>query len=85
MRYKVPFALWTRDAVSKLEVPIRTAGEYLSRRGFTPQKLTERAYEQDPEKLSAWLDNEHPEVLTRAKRETAEIHRGDETGINSEG
>ena len=92
MQYKFPFALWTRDAVRlvikklyKLEVPIRTVGEYLSRWGFTPQKPTKRAYEQDPKKLRKWLESEYPEVLARVKKEKAEIHWGDETGINSEG
>lgn len=92
MQYKLPFALWTRDAVRlvikklyKLEVPIRTVGEYLCRWGFTAQKPTKRAYEQDSQKLSKWLESEYPEVLARAKKEKAEIHWGDETGINSEG
>ncbi len=42
---KLPFALWTRNAVRllmkhcfKFEIPIRTVGEYLKRWGFTPQK-----------------------------------------------
>ena len=50
---KLPFALWTRDAVKLLirqwfgiEMPIRTVGEYLKRWGFTPQKPVKRAYEQ---------------------------------------
>ena len=49
---KLPFALWTRDAVKllirqrfSLEMPIRTVGEYLKRWGFTPQKPVKRAYE----------------------------------------
>jgi transposase len=42
---KMPFALWTRQAVQELierqfalKMPIRTVGEYLRRWGFTPQK-----------------------------------------------
>ena len=92
MQFKFPFALWTREAVRvvikklyKLEVPIRTVGEYLSRWGFTPQKPTKRAYEQDPKRLNHWLETEYPEITTRAKQEKAEIHWGDETGINNEG
>jgi transposase len=90
MQLKLPFALWTRDAVRilikklfKIEMPIRSVGEYLRRWNFTPQKPTKRAYEQDPKKLKNFLDVEYPEILKAAKKEKAEIHWGDETGINS--
>lgn len=88
---KLPFALWTRDAVRSVvkqryghELPVRTVTDYLKRWGFTPQKPTKRAYEQNPEKLNQWLENDYPEIAARAKREKAEIHWGDETGINNE-
>ena len=49
---KLPFGLWTQDAVKLLiqrlfgiEMPIRAVGEYLKRWGFTPQKPTKRAYD----------------------------------------
>jgi transposase len=87
---KLPFALWTRDAVRSvvkqrygLDLPVRTMGEYLKRWGFTPQKPTKRAYEQDPRKLAHWLEDEYPAIAGRAKAEKAEIHWGDETGVNS--
>ena len=42
---KMPFALWTRPAVTELirlrygiKMPVRTMGEYLKRWGYTPQK-----------------------------------------------
>ncbi len=89
---KLPFALWTRDAVRlaikqryDLELPIRTVGEYLHRWGFTPQKPTKLAYEQDPKRLQKWLQEDYPAITARAKKEKAEIHWGDETGINSDG
>lgn len=88
---KLPFALWTRDAVRSVvkqrygvNLPMRTVSEYLKRWGFTPQKPTKRAYEQDPRKLAKWLEDEYPAIGSRAKQETAEIHWGDETGVNSE-
>jgi len=53
---KLPFALWTRDAVRQLieerygiSISVWTAGRYLKRWGFTPQKPLRRAYEQDPQ------------------------------------
>lgn len=87
---KLPFALWTRDAVKLLikrchgvEMPIRTVGEYLKRWGFTPQKPVKRAYEQNVESVKKWLDTDYPLIATRAKKEKAEIHWGDETGIQT--
>ena len=85
---KLPFALWTRLAVRQfikqlwfIDMPIRTVGEYLKRWGFTPQKPLKKAYKQNPKTVKAWLDNEYPEILKRAKEENAEIHWGDETGL----
>jgi transposase len=88
---KLPFALWTRKAVQEaillhhgVKLPIRTVGEYLSRWGFTPQKPVKRAYEQQPEHIRKWLDEEYPGIARRARKEKAEILWGDETGISSE-
>lgn len=85
---KLEFALWTRAAVVLLvrqefgiELPIRTMGEYLKRWGFTPQKPIKRAYEQRPEALKQWLDEQYPKITQRAKTEDAEIHWGDETAV----
>jgi transposase len=87
---KLPFALWTRDAVKLLikqrfdiKMPIRTVGEYLKRWGFTPQKPVKRAYEQNSEVVKKWLETDYPLIASRAKEEKAEIHWGDETGIQT--
>ncbi|ARN84786.1 hypothetical protein GQ61_05205 [Candidatus Nucleicultrix amoebiphila FS5] len=49
---KLPFMLWTRDAVGLLieqrfgiKLAIRSVGNYLKRWGFTPQKPLRKAYE----------------------------------------
>jgi len=85
---KLPFALWTRIAVQQLikrlwgiDMPIRTVGEYLKRWGFTPQKPLRKAYKQNPKAVKAWLDEQYPAIAKRAKKEQAEIHWGDETGL----
>ena len=85
---KLRFALWSRAAVLLLvqqafgiELPIRTMGEYLKRWGFTPQKPITRAYEQRPEAVKAWLDEQYPAIAERAKLEDAEIDWGDETAV----
>ena len=87
---KLPFALWTRDAVKILikqrygiEMPIRTVGEYLKRWGFTPQKPIKRAYEQSSQAVKRWLTADYPSIAFRAKKEKAQIHWGDETGIQT--
>lgn len=88
---KFPFALWTRIAVQQLikqlfsiDMPIRTVGEYLNRWGFTPQKPLRRAYEQNPNMVAKWLDEQYPAIVAKAKQEKAEIHWGDETGLCSD-
>lgn len=88
---KLSFALWTRAAVRelihrrfKIEMPIRTVGEYLKRWGFTPQKPLKKAYEQKPELVEVWLKESYPAISERAKAEGAEIHWGDETGVRSD-
>ena len=85
---KLPFALWTRIAVQQLikqrwsiDMPIRTVGEYLKRWGFTPQRPLRRAYKQNPKAVNAWLNDEYPAIAKKAKKENAEIHWGDETGL----
>jgi len=85
---KLPFALWTRIAVQQLirelygfEMPVRTIGEYLKRWNYTPQKPLKRAYEQNPKAVKKWLEEEYPAIQQKAKKENAEIHWGDETGL----
>jgi len=88
---KLPFALWTRDAVGELlaqrfgvSVSVWTVGRLLRKWGFTPQKPLRRAYEQDPVAVQKWLDEEYPAIRRAAKREKAEIHWGDEMGLRSD-
>src|SRR5699024_3157762 len=85
---KMEFALWSRIAVRQLildeygiDVPVRTVGKYLKRWGFTPQKPIQRAYEQSPAKVKAWLEEDYPAIKQRAKAERAEVHWGDESAL----
>jgi len=88
---KLPFALWTREAVAGLiemkfgiKLSKMTIGRYLKRWGFTPQKPAKRAVEQSPEAVKKWLETEYPAIKARSLKEKAEIHWGDETGIRSD-
>lgn len=85
-----PFALWTRKLVAELierqfaiKVDVSTAGEYLKNFGMTPQKPIMKSYKQQPERIRAWLDEEYPQVVERAKAQNALIFWGDETAVRS--
>lgn len=88
--YEIDSALWTRRAVQELieqvcgvKLPVRTVGDYLSRWGYTPKKPIKRAYEQDPEAVRVWLEEEYPQIVERAEQEGATIVWGDEAGVSS--
>jgi transposase len=88
---KMPFMLWTREAVTMLieqrfgiKLAIRSVGTYLKRWGFTPQKPIKRAYERQDKAVKIWLEETYPKIAVRAKTEGAEIHWGDEAGFRSD-
>lgn len=88
---KLAFALWTRQAVQVLikqnysvDLTLQAVGKYLKRWGFSPQKPIRRAYERNDERVRVWLQNEYPVIASKAKKENAEIHWGDETGLRSD-
>lgn len=85
---KMEFALWSRLAVGQLierefgiKLHVSAVGKYRRRWGFTPQKPIQRAYEQSPAAVAAWLDEAYPAIARRAKTEGAGIHWGDETAL----
>lgn len=87
---KMPFALWTREAIQTLikerfgfEIERRQVGRYLKRWGFTPQRPVKRAYERNDKAVRKWMEEEYPAIAKKAAAEDAEVHWGDETGIKS--
>jgi transposase len=85
---KMDFALWTRAAVMQLiegqcgvTLSVRAVGNYLKRWGFTPQKPIKRAYEQRPEAVKQWIEQQYPAIERRARTEGGEVHWGDETAL----
>lgn len=88
---KLPFGLWTREAVQQLildrygiELSRWQVGRYLKAWGYTPQKPISKAFEQKPEKVKQWLEKEYPSIKRKAKKENAVIYFGDETGMRSD-
>jgi len=88
---KLPFGLWTREAVQQLildrygiELSRWQVGRYLRSWGYTPQKPISKAFEQKPEKVKEWLEKEYPAIKKRAAKENAVIYFGDETGMRSD-
>ena len=88
---KLPFYLWTREAVGLLskrrfglQLSVWTVGRYLQRWGFTPQKPARRAWEQNPEQVQQWLEKEYPRIRRQAQREKAQIYWGAEMGLRSD-
>ena len=88
---KLPFYLWTREAVQELilrkwgvVVALTTVGNYLRAWGFTVQKPVRRAYEQNTAAVQRWLQEEYPALVKRAKAEKAVIYWGDAMGLRSD-
>ncbi len=88
---RLPFALWTREAVQQLirakcglSLSVWTVGRYLKRWGLTPQKPRRRAFEQDPAAVRRWLREEYPAIQRLAKQRGATIYWGDEMGLRSD-
>lgn len=88
---KLPFALWTREAIAALiqqkydlKLPLRTLTDYLKRWGFTPQKPARQAIEQKPEAVKVWLEQEYPAIEVKAKAENGIIYWEDEMGLRSD-
>jgi len=88
---KLPFYLWTREAVARLikqeygiTVSPTTVGRYLKAWGMSAQKPVRRAYERNDEAIALWLTEEYPALVKEAKREKATIYWGDEMGLRSD-
>jgi len=88
---KLPFYLWTQEAVQVLiqrrmgiKVSRSTAGRLLRANGFSAQKPARRAFERNPEAVRKWMQEEYPAIAAQAKADKAVILWGDETGMRSD-
>jgi len=87
---KMPFALWSRQAVQELilekyniELVITAVGKYLKKWGFTVQKPSVKKPGQRPAAVEKWLNEEYPSIQKQAKIEDAVIFWGDETAVQN--
>ena len=67
-----------------IDVSFRTIGRYMKKLGFTPQRPIKQAYQKNPKLVQKWLTEDFSKISKRAKKEKAEIHWVDETGIRSD-
>jgi len=91
LQYRFEFALWTRAMVRELirdRFGVRlsdvSVGRLLRKLGLTPQKPLRRAYEQNPELVQTWLDEDFPKIQAMAKKEGATLYFADEAGVRSD-
>ena len=89
-QFKLDFALWSARAVQCLieekfgkTISYSSVKRYLRSWGYTPQVPAKRAYEQQPEKVKKWLEEDYPMIAEQAKVENATILWGDETCIQN--
>jgi transposase len=91
MQLKFSFALWTSAMVVKLiydtyaiRLSRSSVSRLLNQLGLSAQRPLWRAYQQDPEKVKQWLNDQFPKIKTLAKRNKADIFFGDEAGVRSD-
>lgn len=86
------FGLWTLKLVQTLirkkfgkDISLPTTWRVLQRIGYSCQKPLQRAYEQNPEAVKKWTQEEYREIKKEAKEEERIILFSDESGFRSTG
>ena len=87
---KLPFVLWTREAVAALikqrynkTISLSSVSNYLKKWGFTPQKPLYKAYQQQPDAVKEWLETTYPAIEAEARNTKATIYWVDESGLQA--
>ena len=91
LQLKFTFALWTARMVGeliykkyKIRLSKASVCRLLNQLGLTPQRPVWRAYQQRPEDVQRWLNEEYPAIRALAKSLNAMIFFGDEAGVRSD-
>jgi transposase len=77
-QFQFDFALWTRKIVREL---IR---QQFGVEMTPPQRPLYRAYQQDPDAVRRWKEDQFPAIRAQARREGAEVYFGDESGVRTD-
>jgi transposase len=90
-QFQFDFALWTRKIVRELirqrfgvEMTPQGIGKLLRRIGLSPQRPLYRAYQQDPEAVRRWKEQEFPAIREQARAAGAQVYFGDEAGVRTD-
>src|SRR6201996_1525894 len=90
-QYGLDFGLWTRSVVADLierklgvRLGVTAVGELLAKRGLTPQKPLQRAYQRDPAAIEAWQRERYPAIARQAKASGGEVYFWDESGFRAD-
>lgn len=91
LQLKFTYALWTAKMIgevidNRFGVKLSKASvcRLLAQLGLSPQRPVWRAYQQKPEEVQRWLNEEYPRIRTMARRMKAQIFFGDEAGVRSD-
>jgi transposase len=91
LQLKFPFALWTSAMIGQLirdrfgvRLSRSSVCRLLGQLGLSAQRPLWRAYQQDPEAVRKWMEEEYPEIRRQARQAGAEIYFGDEAGVRSD-
>jgi transposase len=91
LQLKFAFALWTSRMIQELiykrygiKLSRSSVCRLLGQLGLSAQRPLWRAYQQNPEVVQKWLDEEYPKIRRQARRVGAEIYFGDEAGVRSD-
>jgi transposase len=91
LQLKFTFALWTAKMIGdfihqryNVRLSKSSVCRLLAQLGLTPQRPVWRAYQQKPEEVQRWLDEEYPRIQALARRNKAQIFFGDEAGVRSD-
>lgn len=88
---QLDFALWTRELVREVIrrkfgviYTLPAVGTILRDLGLSPQRPLVRAYEQNPELVRRWKEEEYPAIHAAAKAAGASIFFCDESGVRTD-
>jgi transposase len=91
LQLKFSFALWTSkmvgQAISKrfgITLSKASVCRLMGQLGLSPQRPLWRAYQQQPEAVEKWLNEEYPRIRELARTMKARVFFGDEAGVRSD-